>query len=137
MTVRQSAYGVGIFGALTTVLLLLGLDSIGGVFALFQLGLFVGAPLAVVLHHELRSWRVVIVVAAALSVALTAIAVQVLIWFRVATSELLVVSATSYGVVLAWLLSSADLGRGGESDPRSDEPETGDYSAGDAERNSL
>ncbi len=136
MTVRQSAYGVGIFGALTAVLLLLGLDSIGGVFALFQLGLFVGAPLAVVLHHELRSWRVVIVVAAALSVALTAIAVQLLIWFRVATSELLVVSATSYGVVLAWLLSSADLGRG-EGDDRSDEPDTSEHRTGDAERNSL
>lgn len=134
MTVRQSAYGVGIFGALTAVLLLAGLDSIGGVFALFQLGLFVGAPLAVVLHHELRSWRVVIVVAAALSVALTAIAVQLLIWFRVATSELLVVTATSYGVVLAWLLSSADFGRGEGSD-RNDSAAADDRDTTDVERN--
>lgn len=111
MTVRQSAYAVGMFGAFTTLLLLVGLESVGGVFALLQLGLFVGAPLAVVLYHDLRSWRVVIVVAAALSVALTAIAVQLLIWFRVATSELLVVTATTYGVILAWLLSSADYGR--------------------------
>ncbi|MEM7272327.1 MAG: hypothetical protein AAF547_04540 [Actinomycetota bacterium] len=111
MTVTQSAYGVGIFGAITAALMFAGLDAVGGIFALFQLGLFVGAPLAIVLHHELRSWRVVLVVAAALSLALSAISVQFLIWFRVASGELLVVTATTYGVVLAWLLSSADLGR--------------------------
>ena len=120
MTVRRSAYGVGFFGSLTAVLLLAGLETIGGLFALLQLGLFVGAPLAVVLHHEVRSWRVVAVLAATLSVALSAIAVQVLVWFEIATGELLVVTATAYGVALAWLLSSVDYGRpeaGGRSVP--------------------
>ncbi len=111
MTVGQSAWVVGIFGAVTTLLLLVGADSVGGVFALFQLGFLVGAPLAFVLHQELRSWQVVMVVAIALSIALSAISVQVLIWFRVATAELLVATATAYGVVLALLLASADLGR--------------------------
>ncbi|MGI9597752.1 MAG: hypothetical protein ACR2QK_16430 [Acidimicrobiales bacterium] len=111
MTVGQSAWGVGIFGALTALLLLIGADSVGGVFALLQLGFLVGAPLAFVLHQELRSWQVVLVVAVALSIALSAISVQFLIWFRVATAELLVVTATAYGVVLALLLSSADLTR--------------------------
>lgn len=111
MTVRQSAWGVGIFGAITALLLLVGANSVGGIFALFQLGFLVGAPLAFVLHEELRSWQVVMVVAVALSIALSAISVQFLIWFRVATAELLVATATTYGVVLALLLASVDLGR--------------------------
>ena len=111
MTVRQGAWMVGGFGAITTLLLAIGADSIGGVFALFQLGFLVGAPLAFVLHHELRSWPVVAVISAALSIALSAISVQFLIWFRIANAELLVATATAYGVVLALLLSSADLGR--------------------------
>lgn len=111
MNVRQVAWWVGGFGVLTTLLQLIGLDTIGGIFALFQLGLFVGAPLAVVLHTELRSWAVVTVISAALSVALSAIAVQFLIWFRVASGELLVVTATAYGVVLALLLAQQDFGR--------------------------
>ncbi len=116
MTVRQGAWSVGGFGAVTTLLLAVGADSIGGVFALFQLGFLVGAPLAFVLHHELRSWQVVMVMSAALSIALSAISVQFLIWFRIASAELLVATATAYGLVLALLLSSADLGRDRQRD---------------------
>lgn len=108
MTLRQIAWVVGGFGALTALTLLLGLDNLGGIMALIQLGLLVGSPLAYVLRNDLKSWQVVFVVSAALSVALTAITVQFLIWFRVAVAELVVVSATAYGVVLAWLLSSFD-----------------------------
>ncbi len=111
MNVRQVVWAVGLFGALTALLLFVGADNIGGIFALFQLGLFVGAPLAVILHSELRSWAVATVISAALSVALSAIAVQFLIWFRVASGELLVVTATAYGSVLALLLASQEFGR--------------------------
>lgn len=110
MSVRRSAWAVGAVGAVTTLLLLVGADGIGGVLALFQLGFMVGAPLAFVLHRRLRSWQVVLVVAVALSIALSAISVQFLIWFRIASAELLVTTATAYGVVLALLLSGADLG---------------------------
>ena len=111
MNVRQVVWAVAAFGAVTALLLLVGANNIGGVFALFQLGLFVGAPLAVILHSELRSWAVAGVISAALSVALSAISVQFLIWFRVASGELLVVTATAYGAVLALLLASQDFGR--------------------------
>lgn len=111
MTIRQVATGVAAFGAITAALLLVGLNSIGGVFAFFQLGLFVGAPLAFVLHHELRSWPVAGVMAAALSIALSAISAQFLVWFEVASGVLVVLTATTYGVVLAWLLSATDYGR--------------------------
>lgn len=111
MTVRQGAWVVGVFGALTALALAVGADTVGGVMALFQLGFLVGAPLAIVLYHDLRSWPVVCVVSLALSIALSAIAVQFLIWFRVASGELIVATATTYGVVLALLLSSSDYGR--------------------------
>lgn len=111
ITVRRSAVAVAGVGALAVLLLMVGADSAGGVLALLQLGLLVGTPLALVLHDELRSWLVVLVVAFALSIALSAIAVQFLVWFRMASAELVVLSATTYGVVLALLLSSADLGR--------------------------
>ncbi len=94
------------FGALTTFLLAVGADGIGGVMVFFQLGFLVGAPLAILLQRELRSWPMVVVVSVPLSIALSAIAVQFLIWFRVATSELLVITATAYGLVLALLLAS-------------------------------
>lgn len=108
MSVRKIAWGVGLFGALTAFLLLVGANNIGGIFAFFQLGLFVGAPLGVILHNELRSWAVATVISAALSVALSALAVQFLIWFRVASAELLVVTATAYGLALALLLASQE-----------------------------
>ncbi len=108
MNVRKVVWAVGLFGALTTLLLLVGANNIGGIFAFFQLGLFIGAPLGIILHNELRSWAVATVISAALSVALSALAVQFLIWFRVASPELLVVTATAYGLVLALLLSSQE-----------------------------
>ncbi len=111
MTVRDLSMAVGIFGGFTTILLLLGANSVGGIFAFFQLGLFVGAPLALMLRGELRSTAVAVVVAAVLSIALSGISVQLLIWFRVASAELLVASSTAYGLALALLLSSEDVGQ--------------------------
>ena len=108
---RRLIWSIGGFGLLTALLLLIGLNTIGGVFALFHLGLFVGAPLALVLQKELRSWMVATVISAVLSVALSAIAVQLLVWFRIASGELVVVTATAYSVVLALLLAQQDFGR--------------------------
>ena len=93
------------------VLLALNVGPVGEVLAMIQLGVVVGAPLAMLLHHELRSWPVVIVVGIGLSIALTSLAAQSLIWFDLAGPEMLVMLATGYGVALAWLLSTADLGR--------------------------
>lgn len=109
MSVRHTTFAVAITGAVTALFLVVGLDTIGGVLALFQLGLFVGAPLAVLLHEELRSWPVVVAISGALSIALSAISVQFLIWFKIASSELTVVTATAYGVILVLLLASSEF----------------------------
>lgn len=118
VTVRESIWIVGGVGLLTALLLGLGADTLGGLLALAQLGLLVGAPLALFLHHELRSWPVVAVVAIALSVSLSAMAAQSLIWFELAIPQLIVLTATAYGTVLAVLLSSTDFGRPGPPDDR-------------------
>lgn len=109
MTIQQGSWGVAAFGALTTLFLLIGVNTVGGLMALVQLCFLVGAPLAFVMFDELRSWQVVGVVAVALSLALSAISVQFLIWFRIATPVYLVIMATAYGVVLALLFSPVDL----------------------------
>lgn len=111
MTVGRMTWVAGAFGALTTLLLAVGADAVGGVFAFFQLGFLVGAPLAIVLQQELRSWPMVVVVSVPLSIAISAIAVQFLIWFRIANGELLIMTATVYGVVLALLLAADGIGR--------------------------
>jgi len=110
-TVRESVWVVGAIGLLTIVLLVVGADTIGGLLALVQLGLLIGSPLALVLHRELRSWSVVAVVAVALSVALSAIAAQALIWFELATPPLIVATATAYGIAVAVLLSPVGSAR--------------------------
>lgn len=115
ITIRQLAWVVAGFGLLTVLMLLVGANTVGGVMALIQLCFLVGAPLAFVMFDQLRSWQVVVVVAAALSLALSAISVQFLIWFRSATPVLLVSLATAYGVALALLFSPADLEPGDAS----------------------
>lgn len=105
-TVRQLAAWVGLFGLITVGLMLIDRQTIGALFALVQLGAFVGAPLAWLLLPQLRSRAVVFVVGIALSIALSALAAQSLIWFSLAEAELVVLAATVYGVVLAWLLST-------------------------------
>lgn len=110
MTVGRVAWAVGVFGTVTTFLLAVGADGIGAVFAFFQLGFLVGAPLAIVLQRELRSWPMVVVVSVPLSIALSAIAVQLLIWFRIATGELVVLTATAYGLALALLVAADGIG---------------------------
>lgn len=108
ISVRQLATWVGLFGLMTVGLMLIGRQTIAQVFALFQLGAFVGAPLAWLLHPQLRSRAVVAVLGLALSIALSSLAVQSLIWFDLAEPELIVLAATLYGIVLAWLLSSEE-----------------------------
>ncbi|MDH3300205.1 MAG: hypothetical protein OES24_06825 [Acidimicrobiia bacterium] len=114
ISVRQLAIWVALFGLLTVGLMLIGPATVGQLFALLQLGVFVGAPLAWLLHHRLRSRAVVLVTGVALSIALSGLAAQSLIWFSLAEPELIVVAATGYGAVLAWLLSS-DEQLGGEN----------------------
>lgn len=82
-----------------------------------QLGLLVGAPLAVLMYDHVRSWPVVIVISVGLSVALTSMAGQALLWFDLANPELVVLLSTGYGVALAWLLGTIDPRRDHESDP--------------------
>ncbi len=53
----------------------------------------------------------VVVVSVPLSIAISAIAVQFLIWFRIANGEFLVMTATAYGVVLALLLTADGIRR--------------------------
>lgn len=98
------------FGALTALVLAVGAGTLGGLMALFHLCFLVGAPLAVLVADDLRSRAAVVVVAAALSVAITAIAVQSLVWFELASAELIVVLATVYGVTLAQLLGTGAVG---------------------------
>jgi hypothetical protein len=83
-----------------------GLATVGGLLALVQLGGLIGAPLALILNRQVRSASVVVVLSIALSMALAALAVQVLVWFEAATRLLLVASATAYGVGLAALLNT-------------------------------
>lgn len=106
ISVRQLATWVGLFGLVTVGLMLIGQQTMGRFLALLQLGGLVGAPLAWLLHPQLRSRAVVAVIGVALSIALSALAAQALVWFNLAEPELVVLAATAYGVVLAWLLSS-------------------------------
>lgn len=105
-SVRQLATLVGLCGLMTVGLMLIGPQTIGRLLALLQLGGLVGSPLAWLLLPQLRSRAVVAVVGLALSLALSALAAQSLVWFDLAEPELVVLAATAYGVVLAWLLSS-------------------------------
>lgn len=97
----------GVVGLLTTLLLAVGADNLGGLLALFQLGLLVGAPLAIILQVELRSWPMATVIAVPLSIALSAISTQFLIWFRIGSPPLIVLTASCYGIMLALLVASA------------------------------
>ena len=96
------------WGVATVVAAVAGLGTIGGLLALIQLGGLIGAPLALVLNRELRSGSVVVVMSLALSLALSALAVQSLIWFGIASSPLVVVVGTTYGIVLALLLAETE-----------------------------
>jgi hypothetical protein len=119
MTHRGATWAVGGFGLLVALVLAIGLETIGGVLALVQLGFLVGGLTAVHLVDVLRSRAAVVVLSVAMSVAVTAIAVQSLVWFRLATAESIVLTATGYGIVLATLLSSPDpAGAGGSRSVR-------------------
>ncbi len=107
MTERQRSVAVAGFGALTALVLAAGAGTVGGLMALVHLCLLVGVPLATLVADDLRSRAAVVVVAAALSVAIAAIAAQSLVWFRLASPELIVVLATVYGLVLAHLMGAS------------------------------
>ena len=106
---------VGATGGLAVVLLAAGLETVGGAVALVQLGLLVGGLPARLLGGALRSRAARVVLSVTLSLAITALAVQSLMWFRLATAELIVVTATAYAIVLTALLDSFD---GGADQPR-------------------
>lgn len=106
MSLQRMCWISGTVGVLTTLLLAVGADSVGGLLALFQLGLLVGAPLAIILQTELRSWSMAVVIAVPLSIALSAISTQFLIWFRIGSAPLIVLTASCYGIVLALLVAS-------------------------------
>lgn len=126
MTVRTMiriviGWGLATFGVQLIVRLTGGSSlggDIGGLMALIHLGGLIGAPLALILNRHLRSTSVVFALSIALSIALSALAVQSLIWFAVATRLTLIATGTAYGVGLALLLSAETRS---ELDP---EPET-------------
>lgn len=103
-TVRGMMRFVAGFGVVTALALAAGFGNVGGLLALVQLCGLVGAPLAMILDRHVRSASVVVALSIALSMALSALAVQVLIWFSVAYRVLLVITATAYGLGLASLL---------------------------------
>lgn len=111
MTSRNRILAIAGFGALTALTLAVGAGTLGGLLALVQLCFLIGLPIALLVADDLRSRAAVVVLAATLSIAISAIAVQSLVWFRLASAEAIVVLATVYGVVLAQLLSTAS-GRG-------------------------
>lgn len=106
MTGQERIWGVAGVGLVTFVLLALGVDTLGSILALFQLCLLVGAPTALQLADALRSRAAVVVLSVALSIAITALAVQSLVWFHLAISELIVLTSTAYGIVIAVLLDA-------------------------------
>ena len=119
MTGATRVWAVAGFGVATALLLAVGADTLGSLMALVQLGGLIGAPTSLLLRNDLRSTAATIVVAGVLSVAISAIAVQSLVWFEWATGPAIVLLATAYGVVLARLLagsvSPAEASAGGGS----------------------
>jgi hypothetical protein len=111
MTGNRLVMGVAGFGAVCALFLFFGFNNVGGLMAALQLCLLVGAPVAVALREELKSWLVVAAVSVVLSIGLTAISVQFLIWFEVATAAALVAMTTAYSVAVALLMSSVGVGR--------------------------
>ena len=104
MNGRQISMVVIVWGVLTVVTSAAGWDTLGGMAALVQVCLLVGSPLALTLRSTVRSPTVVAVLAVALSLAITAVAAQSLIWFSIASRSLIVVAATLYGVGLGALV---------------------------------
>jgi hypothetical protein len=104
MTVRRMIVVVLVSGAATAGAQLAGWGDLGGLMALIHLGGLIGAPLALILNRHLRSTPVMFALSIALSIALSALAAQSLIWFTVATRLALIVTGTAYGAGLAWLL---------------------------------
>lgn len=98
-------------GLVSFVLLALDLGPAGELMALVQIGALAGAPLAALLHPEVRSWPTVSVLAVATSLALTALAAQSMIWFDLSGRAILVLVTTVYGLALGWLISASRLGR--------------------------
>lgn len=121
MPVRRLIMWVGLFGLTAVVLLILGLKTPGRLLAFIQLTALVGAPLASLLDKQLRSRPVMFVVGVALSISLSSLAAQSLIWFDLAGPALLVAVATGYGMALTWLLAAA----GFDSDREAAEATTG------------
>jgi CBS-domain-containing membrane protein len=108
MTVQSLTRIVLGWGLATMVCQIVGLDNVGGLMALIHLGGLIGAPLAMTLNRHLRSPSVMVALSIALSIALSALAVQSLIWFAVANRLLLIAVGTAYGVGLAALLSGPE-----------------------------
>lgn len=116
MSGPERIWGVAGVGLVCAALLAVGLDTLGGILSLLQLCLLVGAPTALLLGDALRSRAAVAVLAVALSIAITALSVQSLVWFHLAVSELIVLTSTAYGIIIAVLLDADSWpGIGGRS----------------------
>lgn len=89
---------------LTVVALGAGLETIAGTLSFVHLSGLIGAPLGMALQRQLRSLAVVVAVSIGLSVAMTALAAQLLLWFGLSERPLLIVTATAYGLVVSVLV---------------------------------
>ncbi len=108
MTSRQVSYISICSGLFTLFFMWTGPDSFAGLLAFVQLGLIVGAPIAVALRSIVRLWPVTVVLAVGISLALSALASQSLIWFEFASNPAVVALATVYGIVVASLFPRDD-----------------------------
>jgi uncharacterized membrane protein len=90
---------------LTVATLAIGLEAVAGVLTLVHLGGLVGAPLAIVLDRQLRSLAVVAALSIGLSMAMTTLIAQLLLWFGVSQLPVLIATATAYGLVVAILVA--------------------------------
>lgn len=93
------------WGTVTTLVLVLGASSVGALMALIHLGVLVGAPLAIVVSRQLRVTATAAVMSVTLSVALSALTAQSLVWFGLARPWLVVALTTVYGLLLSALVS--------------------------------
>jgi hypothetical protein len=107
MTLNQATWVVVLWGSITVVMLLVGPSGLAAGCALLHTCGIVGTPLAITLHRQVRSVLVVVAMAFSLSLALTALTSQALVWFSLANGPLIVVAATINGVVLGHLATVA------------------------------
>ena len=110
VSIRQAGGVTGAVGLLVVIGFAAGVHAVVAVPALVHQCFLVGLPLALSLRSAIRAPQVVLALAFPLSVALTALSVQFLVWFEWATPMAIVGLSSLYGAVLGLLLDPGDAG---------------------------